>query len=149
MDLLFELATWHALAKLHLHTESTVIALENSTTRLGIALRKFQSTICAEFETRDLPSEEAARGRRKAAKVKVKPPMPSKEKGKGRNQHGGRSISHATNHTHWGITQRLSGSLERLMAIVPRSYVFLNIFFISTTNYQNLNYLGRARTSSL
>ena len=82
MDLLFELATWHALAKLRLHTESTVIALENSITRLGIALRKFQSTICAEFETQDLPSEEAARGRRKAAKVKVKPPMPSKEKGK-------------------------------------------------------------------
>jgi len=24
MDLLFELATWHALAKLRLHTESTV-----------------------------------------------------------------------------------------------------------------------------
>ena len=82
MDLLFELATWHALAKLHLHTESTICALETSTTRLGTALRKFQSTICAEFETRDLPSEEAARGRRKAAKAKAKPPMPSKGKGK-------------------------------------------------------------------
>ena len=85
MDLLFELATWHALAKLRLHTESTVRALETSTTRLGIALRKFQSTICAEFVMRDLPSEEAARGRRKAAKAKAKPPkppMPSKGKGK-------------------------------------------------------------------
>jgi hypothetical protein len=82
MDLLFELATWHALAKLRLHTESTVRALETSTTRLGIALRKFQSTICAEFVTRELPSEEAARGRRKAAKAKAKPPMPSKGKGK-------------------------------------------------------------------
>jgi len=47
MDLLFELATWHGLAKLRLHTESTVQALENSTTRLGIALRKFQSKTCA------------------------------------------------------------------------------------------------------
>lgn len=70
LDLLFELATWHGLAKLRLHTESTVRALESSTTRLGIALRKFQSTTCAAFVTRDLPSEEAARGRRKAAKVK-------------------------------------------------------------------------------
>ena len=70
MDLLFELATWHGLAKLRLHTESTVCALESSTTRLGIALRKFQSTTCAAFITRDLPSEEAARGRRKAAKAK-------------------------------------------------------------------------------
>jgi hypothetical protein len=80
MDLLFELTMWHALAKLRLHTESTVRALETSTTRLGVALRKFQSTICAEFVTRDLPSEEAARGRRKAAKVKLKPPKPSKGK---------------------------------------------------------------------
>ena len=84
MDLLFELSTWHALAKLRLHTESTLYALETSMTRLGIALRKFQSTICAEFETRDLPSEEAARGRRKAAKAKAKPPMPLKGKGKER-----------------------------------------------------------------
>jgi hypothetical protein len=68
MDLLFELATWHAFAKLRLHTESTVSALETSTTRLGTALRKFNSMTCAEFVTQDLPSEEAARGRRKAAK---------------------------------------------------------------------------------
>ena len=81
MDLLFELTTLHALAKLRLHTESTICALETSTTRLGIALRKFQSTICAEFETRDLPSEEAARGRRKAAKAKAKP-VSLKGKGK-------------------------------------------------------------------
>jgi len=51
MDLLFELATWHAFAKLRLHAESTVRALETSTTRLGTALRKFQSTICTEFVT--------------------------------------------------------------------------------------------------
>ena len=73
MDLLFELATWHGLAKLRLHTESTLRSLESSTTRLGIALRKFQLTTCAEFKTRNLPSEEAARGRRKAAKAKLKP----------------------------------------------------------------------------
>ena len=60
MDLLFELATWHALAKLCLHTESTVRALESSTTRLGVALQRFQSTTCAEFVTRELSSEEAA-----------------------------------------------------------------------------------------
>jgi len=83
MDLLFELATWHGLAKLRLHTESTVQALESSTTRLGIVLRKFQSTTCTEFVTRHLPSEEAARGRRKAAKAKLQPTtQKSKSKGK-------------------------------------------------------------------
>lgn len=65
--MLFELATWHFLAKLRLHTETTVKALEASTTRLGAALRKFESVTCAKYATKDLPSEEAARGRRKAA----------------------------------------------------------------------------------
>ena len=85
MDLLFELSTWHGLAKLRLHTESTVRALENSTTRLGIILRKFQSTTCAEFVTHDLPSEEAARGRRKAAKAKLKATT-QKPKSKGKQK---------------------------------------------------------------
>ena len=79
MDLLFELATWHGLAKLRLHTESTLRALESSTTRLGIALRKFQLTTCAEFVTRNLPSEEAARGRRKAAKAKLQPTVTTQQ----------------------------------------------------------------------
>ena len=65
--LLFELATWHGLAKLRLHTETRVTDLENSATRLG-RLRKFKSEVCSAYATRDLPSEEAARGRRKAAK---------------------------------------------------------------------------------
>jgi len=94
MDLLFELATWHGLAKLHLHTESTVQALESSTTQLGIALRKFQSTTCAEFVTCHLPSEEAARGCRKAAKVKLQPTAPkSKSKGKELESKGKKKVS--------------------------------------------------------
>lgn len=80
MELLFELATWHALAKLRLHTESTLHALESSTTRLGTALRKFVSTTCEQFETRNLPSEDAARGRRKAAlRSKKKATIPRKK----------------------------------------------------------------------
>ncbi|KAF8165838.1 hypothetical protein B0H34DRAFT_856090 [Crassisporium funariophilum] len=70
VDLLFELATWHGLAKLCLHTESTVCALETSTERLGDALRQFAATTCEVYLTYELPSEEAARGRRTAAKVK-------------------------------------------------------------------------------
>ncbi|PPR00724.1 hypothetical protein CVT26_012318 [Gymnopilus dilepis] len=88
MDLLYELATWHSLAKLRLHTDSTLDALANSATRLGSVLRKFESTTCAEFTTKELPSEEAKRGRRKAAKAKKKgqtgAPMSEKRKGKQR-----------------------------------------------------------------
>jgi hypothetical protein len=68
--LLFELATWHGLAKLRLHTDTTLSNLETSTTRLGHLLRKFKTIVCAAYITRDLPSEEAARGRRQAAKAK-------------------------------------------------------------------------------
>lgn len=67
LELLFELSTWHGFAKMRLHTESTVQALENSTRRLGLILRRFESETCSAFKTRELPSEEAARGRRKAA----------------------------------------------------------------------------------
>ena len=84
LDLLFELATWHGLAKLRLHTESTLLALDFSTNRLGIMLRKFASTVCKAFDTRELPSEEAARGRRKAAGLKKGPILSSRAQGKQR-----------------------------------------------------------------
>lgn len=66
LDLLFELATWHGLTKLRLHTETTLGFLDTSTRRLGKSLRKFMSKTAKRFMTRNLPSEEAARGRRKA-----------------------------------------------------------------------------------
>lgn len=66
-DLLFELSTWHGFAKLRLHTESTLSALDTSTTRLGHILRRFKSKTCRKFDTRELPSEKAARGRCEAA----------------------------------------------------------------------------------
>ena len=68
MDLLFELATWHALAKLRLHTDTTLGYLETSTTRLGKCIRTFASKTCAAFVTKELPSEETARRRRTAAR---------------------------------------------------------------------------------
>lgn len=67
--LLFELATWHALAKLRLHTETTLIDLENSTTRLGQYIRSFETLVCPEYNTRELPSEVGARNRRQASKA--------------------------------------------------------------------------------
>jgi hypothetical protein len=66
--LLFELSTWHGLAKLRQHTETTVHDLESSTSRLGSMLRTFQQDVCSQYQTFDLPSEEAARARRRAKK---------------------------------------------------------------------------------
>jgi hypothetical protein len=67
MTMLFELAYWHALAKLRLHTDTTLRFLETSTTRLGKCMRKFKSYTCKAFQTKELPHEETARRRRKAA----------------------------------------------------------------------------------
>ena len=68
-ELLFELAMWHALAKLRLHTDTTISSLEHSTKRLGAAIRNFELETCSQLEARDLPSEDAARARRQAAKL--------------------------------------------------------------------------------
>jgi hypothetical protein len=55
------------LTNLRLHTESTLHALEDSTTRLGQILWQFQSSTCNAYDTYELPSEEAVRGRQTAA----------------------------------------------------------------------------------
>ena len=65
-DLLFTLATWHACAKLRLHTESTLTYLDDTTKLLGQSMRRFVSTTCTAFVTRELPKEEAAQSRRRA-----------------------------------------------------------------------------------
>ncbi len=66
------LATWHAYAKLRLHTETTLSLFDSTTKLLGSILRRFANTTCSVYETRELPREEAARGRRKAALAKKK-----------------------------------------------------------------------------
>ncbi|EGN98261.1 hypothetical protein SERLA73DRAFT_36592, partial [Serpula lacrymans var. lacrymans S7.3] len=65
-DLLFELTTYHSLAKLRLHTKRTIHFLNNSTTQLGRALQQFQNLTCSAFITVKLPKETMARRWRKA-----------------------------------------------------------------------------------
>jgi hypothetical protein len=67
LDLLFELAVWHAHAKLRLHTETTLEMFQSTTQRLGVLLRAFLRLTCEAYITRELPRETAARGRREAA----------------------------------------------------------------------------------
>lgn len=76
MDLLFELATWHALAKLRLHTESTIVDLEHSTRRLGKAIRSFKENLCADYVAYDLPAEDAPRSKKRKAKAKKAQEVP-------------------------------------------------------------------------
>jgi hypothetical protein len=118
--LLFELSTWHGLAKLRLHTESTVNDLETSTTRLGEMLREFSGTVCPAYATYDLPSEEAARVRRKAtAAKKVEAQASNKEKKK--PLHGstiGKKKAELTKSKGGGPTSQSSSRRRRLFNLV-------------------------------
>ena len=67
MNVFFELATWHAYAKLRLHTELTLSLFEKATRSLGATIRYFKKTTCEAYVTREIPQEQAACGRRTAA----------------------------------------------------------------------------------
>jgi hypothetical protein len=86
MDLLFTLSTWHACAKLRLHTDTTLAYLDNATKLLGRTIRQFVSITCAAFVTRELPKEEAARSRRRAAAARKDQNQPQKKPAKKTDQ---------------------------------------------------------------
>ena len=64
LDLIFILATWHAYAKLRLHTDHTLASFDALTKPLGVALRHFGGKFSDRFNTRELPKEADARRRR-------------------------------------------------------------------------------------
>jgi hypothetical protein len=60
-NLLFLLATWHAYAKLCLHTKSTLEKQEAVGVSLCQALRTFTNVTCPCYATKELPQEANAR----------------------------------------------------------------------------------------
>ncbi|KIJ07144.1 hypothetical protein PAXINDRAFT_90871 [Paxillus involutus ATCC 200175] len=73
LDLLFDLSTWHAFAKLRMHTDDTLSFFDIATTSLSKAVRRFQRTTCSFYHTTELPQEYASRGRRQAALAAKQP----------------------------------------------------------------------------
>ena len=71
LDLIFILSTWHAYAKLRLHTDHRLASFDSLTKPLGAALRHFAGEFSDRFDTKELPKEADARKRR-AAKGKGK-----------------------------------------------------------------------------
>ena len=71
LKLLYRMAEWHAFAKLRMHTDPTLEHTETLTSEVGRLLRDFKRTTCAEFNTRELPRETEARGRREQAAASV------------------------------------------------------------------------------
>jgi hypothetical protein len=70
-SLLYRFAQWHALVKLRIHSESTLIFLEGTFKQLSRNLRKFRAHTCAAFSTVELPKEKAARQRRLAQRAET------------------------------------------------------------------------------
>ncbi|OJA16065.1 hypothetical protein AZE42_08302 [Rhizopogon vesiculosus] len=57
LTLLFTCAQWHALAKLHMHTDETLDLLDNITVKFGKQLHHFQKHTCIAFKTQELRQE--------------------------------------------------------------------------------------------
>ena len=68
MDLLWELAWFHALAHLRAHSDGTLITFEAAVITLGAAVRRFVTKVCSNLSSRELPKETLSRKRRKQAK---------------------------------------------------------------------------------
>ncbi|KAG9120337.1 hypothetical protein FRC07_004206 [Ceratobasidium sp. 392] len=66
--LLFVLAEWQFLAKLRMHTETTLAALRASTKLLGSQMRHFRDHIAKSYKTKETNKEYRARARRALAK---------------------------------------------------------------------------------
>lgn len=74
LELLFDLAHWHGLAKLRMHTDPTLDVFSQVTTSLGNRFRTFRDKTCAEFPTKELERERVARARRQErGKAKTTP----------------------------------------------------------------------------
>jgi hypothetical protein len=68
--LLFLLATWHAYAKLRLHTDTTLRMFETVCKSLCHALRHFAYEVCPKYATKELPREVNARVARQQVQAK-------------------------------------------------------------------------------
>ncbi|KAI5890309.1 uncharacterized protein SCHCODRAFT_02702895 [Schizophyllum commune H4-8] len=69
LDLLYIATYWHSLAKLRMHTSSTVKILNDLTTELGKALRHFADITCSNFCTVETDKEYQARKRAEAKRT--------------------------------------------------------------------------------
>jgi len=66
LSMLFVLGTWYSLAKLRMHTDSSLSLLDDATTCLGIALRYFTRVTCPKFTTKETAAEFNKRKRKEA-----------------------------------------------------------------------------------
>ncbi|KAJ3569580.1 hypothetical protein NP233_g4962 [Leucocoprinus birnbaumii] len=86
MKLLYCLAEWHALAKLRIHTDTTLKILGELTQEFGVLIRHFRDSTCVAFSTVELPRETAARQRHDAANQSSHPSTSTATSGQRRSK---------------------------------------------------------------
>lgn len=86
LDLLFILAMWHAYAKLRMHTSSTIERLHVATRALGSKLRFFVKHVTPRYDTKELPHDEATRGRKRTTAAQGR--QQAKSEGAARRRRG-------------------------------------------------------------
>ncbi|KAJ6448150.1 hypothetical protein C8R45DRAFT_850455, partial [Mycena sanguinolenta] len=144
ITLLFRLAEWHALAKLRMHTDDTLVRFDKSTVVIGRELRGFRDYTRDNYATKELPGEVAARSRRKQNKAKNTPgdsvprppPQPLPLKGKFLNLDTYKF--HALGD--YPSTVRFVGTTDSFSTVIVSSFTFL-VF-----SYSNI-FRGSLRTA--
>ncbi|TRM55172.1 hypothetical protein BD626DRAFT_607153, partial [Schizophyllum amplum] len=118
-QLLYLMAYWHSLAKLRMHTTSSVDILDRATTELGKALRHFADDICPAYTTYETDREYATRKRAEAKRAsKASGPSSSSVAGTTNSGRKSKTFSLATIKLHflgdaaWHV--RMFGSLLQI-----------------------------------
>ena len=94
------LATWHALAKLHMHVTSTLKLFHGVTKALGQLLRHFNDHVCSKYDTVETPAKCARKAHQMAAKVAKAKDLDSTPKTDGILRRSGRVFNLATYKIH-------------------------------------------------
>lgn len=71
LRLLYKAAEWHALAKLRMHTDSTLDLLDAVTREFGRIMRQFRDKTSDAFHTVELPGEAAKKRGARSSKKKL------------------------------------------------------------------------------
>jgi hypothetical protein len=69
LDTLYVLCFWHSLAKMRVHTESTLVIFEDATVALGWHVRRLTVAIDSVFQVKESQREYSARKKRAAKKA--------------------------------------------------------------------------------
>jgi hypothetical protein len=131
-SLLYRFAEWHALAKLRIHSESTVTFLEETFKKLTRMLRRFQSYTCAAFNAVELPREKAARQRKASQRSDTNNSLPESSGARPKKFNLGTYKFHAMGD--YVTTIRLFGTTDSFTTQIVRSSCIHTLYVYLTVN---------------